>query len=218
MKIKDVEVKNFKGFSKLKISLDPNKTYICGPNGAGKTTFALEIIQAGLQGIGLKSSNGTSPLIGERFRFIGQSGSSSEIIIRLYDEKLAGVVTVETKITKTGSEIKATGPDGSKMDQAYLNEIFNLFMICPKEFIQLPGIEQARVLGIDTSKFDARLADVKLKYSAINAVITSLGSPVEPEKAEPVDFADLSRQKDELVKFNQNQDDRAGAIEAAREA
>jgi len=205
MKIKEISLNNFAEYSKVTVSLDPNINFFVGKNGSGKTTLGLTGVQAIFQGIAEKATNGTTPVIAERFRFIGPTGATSKNHLILIDEKNNNAeIKISRKITKTGSELQIEAPESyGQLNQEWLNSLFNIFLISPKKFCELTAKEQARALGIDTKKFDDEIAVLKKQYTEINAVYRSFGELAEVEKVEKVDLTELQMQKNELrVKLN----------------
>lgn len=195
MKIKDIELTNFANYDKVSVSFDPNLTYVIGRTGSGKTTLCLSGIHFMFQGIAEKATEGKTPLIGERFRFIGPNAATSKGIMTLYDEKKGIEVKVMRKLTKTGTELSFMGPEGMVLDQQWLNDLFNVFLIAPKRFCELSPKEQAKALGINTRPFDDAVTGLKSEYTQINAIYRSFGELVEPEKAEKVDVKILEERK-----------------------
>ena len=85
IKLKELNLENFGEFSQLSVSFDDNVTYLVGPNGSGKSTAGIIGLQFVMQGIAEKSSGGNIPIIGERFRFIGENGKDAKgsIVLQL---------------------------------------------------------------------------------------------------------------------------------------
>lgn len=223
MKIKEISLTNFSKYNKVTFSLDENVTYFIGSNGAGKTTAGLTGLWFVMQGIAEKATDGKTPLLGERFRFIGPHGPTAKGEVVFYDEKTMAEIKVTRKLTKSGTEVFFEGPEGLQLDQAWLTNLFNVFLIAPKMFCDLSPKDQAKALGIDTRKFDDDIAALKKKYTEINAVYNSYGELTEPEKAEKVDVAKLQARKEEIRKamaiiYRQNQDTNKGAREAWQRA
>lgn len=200
MKIKSASAVNFAGYEKVTVSFDENVTYLIGKNGAGKSTLGLSLIWFVLQGIAEKAQKGTTPIIGERFRFIGHNGATAKGILVLYDDKKDIEVTVTRKLTQTGTQLSFEGPEGMTLDQAWLNDLFNLFLIAPRYFQSLSGIEQAKVLGIDVSRFDKELASLKLEYTSINRELTFIG---EVQTVDPVEPADVEKIKTNIKQIRE---------------
>jgi hypothetical protein len=200
MIIKEISLNNFADYDKVTVSLDPNINYYVGNNGSGKTTLGLTGVQAIFQGIAEKASGGNVPVVGERFRFIGPAGATSKNYIILVDEQNGNAeIKISRKITKSGSELEIEAPESyGALDQAWLNSLFNIFLISPKRFIELNGKEQAKALGIDTKKFDEKITAYKKDYTETNAVYRSFGDIVEVDRAERVDVTELQAQKKEV--------------------
>jgi hypothetical protein len=195
MKVKEISLTNFAKYDQITVSFDENVTYLIGKNGSGKSTLGITAIWFLFQGIAEKSSGGNNPLIGERFRFIGPNGKTATGEMVLHDEKTGNDIKVIRKLTKTGSDLSFEAPDGVELDQAWLTDLFNIFLIAPKKFCELSSKDQAKALGIDTKKFDDEIADLKKKYTEINAVYRSFGEIEVVEQAEKVDVTALQAQK-----------------------
>jgi|1185.fasta_scaffold00001_3 hypothetical protein len=204
MKIKDITLNNFGKYAQVSASFDDRVTYLVGPNGAGKSTLGFTGVQFMFEGIAEKATNGKSPLIGERFRFIGPDGKSSKGEMTLYDEQTGVEVKVIRNMTKDVNTVRFEGPAGMKLDQPWLTELFNEFMIAPKKFVQLSAFDQARALGIDTTTFDSNIKALKDQYTGINREIKAMGTLVEVEFCKEVDLTDLSAQKEaERMRLNE---------------
>lgn len=212
MKVKSISLYNIAKYSTVTINLDERVNYLIGPNGAGKSTLGLTALQFVMQGIAEKSSNGTQPLIGERFRFIGPLAKTGFGDVVLFDEKKGFEVRVTRKLTKSGTELSFTGPAEMELNQEWLNDLFNAFLINPKKFLELSPKQQTQHLGLDTTKWDFQIQVYKEELADLNREIKSYGELVEPEKVDEVDFSSLSREKDELLEFNRQQDLKQEAI------
>lgn len=203
MKVKSIELNNFANYNKVSVSFDDNVTYLIGKNGSGKSTIGITAIWFMFQGIAEKSSGGNNPLIGERFRFIGPNGKTANGEMVLHDEKTGFDIKVIRKLTKSGTDLSFEAPDGVELDQQWLTDLFNIFLIAPKKFTELSSKEQAKALGIDTKTFDDEISRLKKQYTEINAVCRSYGELPEVEAVERVDVAELQKKKDEIrVKLN----------------
>jgi DNA repair ATPase RecN len=204
MKVKSIELNNFANYNKVSVSFDDNVTYLIGKNGSGKSTIGITAIWFMFCGIAEKSSGGTTPLIGERFRFIGPNGKSANGEMVLHDEKTGNDIKVIRKLTKSGTDLSFEAPEGVQLDQQWLTDLFNIFLIAPKKFCELSAKDQAKALGIETKSFDEEITRLKKQYTEINAVYRSFGELQEVEQVERVDVAELQKQKDEIrVKLNE---------------
>lgn len=196
MKIQELNLFNFGKYKNVSVSFDPNVTYLIGPNGAGKTTAGLNGMWFILQGLASKAQDGKEPLIGERFRFIGPSAKTASGELVLDDN--GAKITVTRKLNKNGTELSFDAPAGYKLSQQWLNELFNLFLIAPKKFIQLTPVEQARALGIDTREHDEKIKVLKADATEIGRDIKAYGelTPVEPADAQ--DIEGLKARRDDI--------------------
>ena len=202
--LKELSLENFAGFAKVSVSFDDNITYLMGPNGAGKTTLGVTGLAFVMAGIAQSQVN-PGTVIGERFRFINGDATSAKGSVILHDDKIGDII-VRRKITKTGMDLTFEGPTGSNLDQKWLNDVFDIFMINPKKFTQLSPKEQAIVLGIDLSAHDAKIKSLKEKYTAIGRDIKMLGPVVAVAKVDKVDVAQVLQERKEFLEFNAAQE------------
>lgn len=203
MKIKNITLSNFSKYDQVDVSFDDSVTYLVGKNGSGKSTLGITAIWFMFQGIAEKASGGNSPLIGERFRFIGPKAATAKGEMTLYDEKTMAEIRVMRKLTKTGTDLSFEGPEGLELGQKWLTDLFNVFLIAPKMFCELSPKDQAKALGIDTKSFDDTIATLKKKYTEINAVYNSYGELLEVEKVEKEDMEVLAAEKKAIaIKLN----------------
>jgi chromosome segregation ATPase len=199
MKIKEITLNNFAKYDAVTVSFYDNVTYLVGKNGAGKSTLGITAIWFMFQGIAEKASGGTNPLIGERFRFIGPKAATAKGEMILHDEKTGIDIKVMRKLTKSGSDLSFEAPEGYELGQQWLTDLFNIFLIAPKKFCELSAKDQAKALGIDTKKFDQRIAELKKDYTETNAVYRSFGEIEPVEQVEKVDVMALQMQKQEVA-------------------
>jgi len=198
MKVKELNLKNFAKYDTVNVSFDDKVTYLIGKNGSGKSTLGITGIHFMFQGIAEKNGKDTNPLIGERFRFIGPKAATAKGEMILHDEIKNIDIKVIRKLTKTGSELSFEAPEGMVLDQQWLTDLFNIFLIAPKRFTELSPKEQAKALGIDTKVYDDAIIQLKKVYTEINAVYRSFGELGTVEKVERVDVAELQKQKDAI--------------------
>lgn len=200
MKVKQISMKNFANFGEFTCNLGNGVSYICGGNGAGKSTVGIVAIWACLCGI---AERGTEVLKGKRSMWVGKYGNDAEVTIILTDPD--GIeYTVNRKISENKLEITAS--DGRKLTQEWINGFWNQMMLSPVAFSRLSPKEQAKYLGIDTSEFDQKISELKDEASYLRRDIKSFGEIEIPERFEPVDVSQLSKEKDEIIRFNQEQD------------
>lgn len=197
MKIKEIGFKNFSNYSNVVVEFDDTVTYLVGPNGAGKSGIGTTGIQYIFQGIAEKRNKASdAPVIGERFRFIGPDAKSASGYAILYDENVPGSeIKVIRKMTKDGTTLSFEAPVGMNLDQEWLTDLFNEFMIAPKKFLALSPVEQSRALGINTSEYDAKIAKLKTEFTEINRQIKAFGVIAPVEEIKPVVLDDLKTKK-----------------------
>lgn len=199
MKIQEISLTNFARYDKVQCSFDEHVTYLIGNNGAGKSTLGLNAIWFMFMGIAEKSSAQTpTPLIGERFRFIGPKAATAKGEMILKDEKTGASITVTRKLKKDGTELSFEGPAGMTLNQAWLTELFNVFLIAPKRFIELSSKDQAKAIGIDTGDYDERIKKLKSDFTLINRDLKNIWEITEPDKITRVDIEALKVKKHEI--------------------
>jgi DNA repair ATPase RecN len=195
MKLKSLTLENFAKYDKISVNFDENITYLIGPNGSGKSTLGLEGLWFVMQGIAEKAQKGNNPIIGERFRFIGEKTAFAKGEAVFFDEKTKHEITATRHMTKDAQKLTFFAPPGVNLDQQWLNDIFNIFLISPQAFIDLTSKEQAQALNIDTSTYDKKIADLKADLTILNRELKAFGSPVAPEKAERIDVMVMQSEK-----------------------
>lgn len=214
-KISKIDIHNFAGISSFTANIGEGVNFIVASNGSGKSTIGISAIWACMQGIAEKSSNGTTPLKGERRLFIGAYDDKAVISIVIKDADCE--YTVTRKISEKGNELEIVSSDGRKLDQAWLNGFFSSIMLNPMGFTRLSPKEQAITLGIDVSEYDKEIQEIKDEASFLRREVKNFGEIEVPEKVEAVDISELNREKDGLVLFNSQQEEKRRAIEQKNE-
>jgi hypothetical protein len=203
MKIKKLKLKNFAKFTDFEIEFNDNITRLVGFNGSGKTTIGLTAIWAGLKGIAEKSNDS---LIGERFRFIGPGKASSDIEIVLKDEIKNVEILVKNHITNQTNNITFKAPDGYNLSNNWLNDLLSVAFLSAKNFTMLNSKEQALLLGIDTSDIDKKIKNEKDEFTLLNRDLKNIGNIDFIEKIEKVSISELLQEKQNIERFNLDQD------------
>ena len=195
-KLKSVSAVNFAGFDTITCNFDENLTYLTGPNGASKTSAGVNLLWVTLQGYGEKAqSKDTYPIIGQRWMVIGSAGKTAKTSVVLRDVVNNYDIVVKRKISETGTELSFEAPEGITLNQAFLNSIFNLFLVSPKRFLQLTPQQQAIALGIDLTSFDKELKSLKENYTLLNRDLKGIGVLTEVPKVDAVDVSALVGEK-----------------------
>jgi len=217
MKIQKLSLKNFAKFVDFQCEFDGKITKLVGVNGSGKSTIGLTAIVACLKGIAEKSKDGQ--IIGERFRFIGQSKKSADIMLTLIDEKRGNAeIKVSNHITQQGNEIRFDAPPDYPISEQWLADLFNAAFVSAKNFTALSSKEQALLLGIDPSEYDGKIKALKDEYTFLNREYRALGDPAPVEEIQSVDIMELVKKKNEIDKFNQEQNFRRQQIEKTKDS
>lgn len=214
MKIKDLFLSNFALVSEIRVSFSDAVTYLCGKNGAGKTTVGFSAIWFILKGLAQKGEG----LISERFRFIGPHAKSANGTITIQDDKEGVTHTVIRKLLKNKTELEIKSSDGKQRGQEFLDSLFSLILINPMHFCEMSGKEQALALGIDTSEFDQKRAELEQERLLTGREVKRLkgvaDSSYGAEKVEAVSLGDLLTQQDEITDFNAMVDEQAEEYQA----
>lgn len=199
-------LKNFAKVSEISVSFDENITYLIGTNGSGKTTVGLNAIWFIFKGLAQKGDG----LIAERFRFIGPHGKSAQGTLNIYDETNGIKIKITRKLLKNKTELKIEASDGRQLDQAWLDSIFNSFLIDPMGFSRLSGKEQALAFGADTDAFDQKKKRLEIERRDIGRDVKRLQGVVdtagEPEKVEAVDVSELMAELNHRQNSNRKSD------------
>jgi recombinational DNA repair ATPase RecF len=203
MKIKKLKLENFAKFTNFEIEFDGKITNLIGINGSGKTTIGLTAIWACLKGI--SENSGKEQLIGERYRFIGDNKKTADIELTLFDEEKNVEIKIKNHISKDANKITFDAPITYEIDNTWLNNLFSVAFLSAKNFTQQSPKEQALLLGIDTSKFDVQLKNLKQDYTYINRKIRNAGEIKSIEKVEKISINELLQEKDNIDKFNKIQ-------------
>lgn len=211
MKIKSIHMKNFGNISEFTTNLGTGINYCVGSNGAGKSSVGITAIWACLKGI---AERGTDVMKGKRDMWVGRYGTDAEIEIVLTDPE--GIeYTINREISE--NRLKITSSDGRTLDQAWINSFWNGMMLSPIAFSRLPAKGQAEYLGINTEEYDTKIEELKDDAKVIRAIVKNFGEIEIPEKVEAVDIAELSGDKDAIVKYNQKQQQARRDIETAEQ-
>ena len=191
MKLKKLKLKNFAQFTDFECEFGNQITHLVGVNGSGKTMIGITAIWACMKGIAERTKDG---LVGERFRFIGSSGKSSDIQITVYDEKTKNEVVIKNHITQQGNHITCE----PVQNERWLSELLSVAFLSARNFCQVDSKEQAILLGIDTKKYDQEIKSLKEEFTLINREIKSYGNLEKVEETEAVDVSKLVLAKDIL--------------------
>jgi len=202
MKIKNLMLKNFAKVSEISVSFDENITYLIGTNGSGKTTVGLNAIWFIFKGLAQKGDG----LIAERFRFIGPGGKSAQGTLTIYDKSEDVEIKITRKLLKNKTELKIEASDGRQLDQAWLDSIFNSFLIDPMGFSNLSGKDQALAFGADTASFDSKKKALEIERRDIGRDVKRLQGVVDsagnPEGVEAVDVLALMKELEKRQGIN----------------
>lgn len=197
-KIKQITANNFGKVFALEADLAPDLNYLVGMNGAGKTTVGVNILQFVMQGVSTrKSQDAPYPLEAERFRVIGPHAASAQASITFHDTKLNCDIKVTRKVTKSAQELHFDAPEGIVLDQQWLTDLFNYYLIAPKAFAQLSSKEQALSLGIDTTEYDEKIEKAKEDLKSANTLLAEAKKKVE-EKSVSAEIAKEYTSKKEV--------------------
>lgn len=200
IKIKKLFLNNFEKFIDFSVEFGNSVTRLIGLNGAGKTTVGCTAIWAGLRGIAEKSTGGQ--LIGSRYHFIRDGKSSADIQIELQDDSTGEVIVCKNHITSDSNKITFTSSSGRQLTNKWINSLFSVVFMSAKNFCLLSGKEQALQLGIDTSRIDAQIKELKDEYTILNKEYKAFGEIKPVEFVEPIVIEDLWTKKKESQEYN----------------
>jgi recombinational DNA repair ATPase RecF len=206
LKIDSIQFKNHVHLKTIQCEFDGTITEIIGLNGSGKTTI-INALWMAVKGIALK---GNDCIIGDRFKFIQSGKKSMDVEIALIDENHNNAkILLKRHTLKSSSKLTFKAPENYPISHEWLQNLLSVSFLSAKNFTQKNKKEQALLLGIDTSKFDEELNEVKGLYTLLNRQYKAIGEPEPVEKVEQVDVQELLKRKAELQKeiderFKQN--------------
>lgn len=208
LKVKRVGLKNFKGVKEIDLIINGVTTTLIGSNSAGKST----IVQALFLALRRKTELDKKKVNKKVWRaeFIGKYGTSSDIHVTLHDYLKDVDIFIDFRFTKSEDKVAIKTSDGRILDESFLDTILSKFSHCPDDFFNMTPEAQAQELGIDASEIDSEiehferneLSPLRIRKKDLKILVDS---GAELEKIERVDFIKLSRQKDEVIRFNQEQ-------------
>lgn len=195
IKVLSAKLKNYGPISELKCNFFDGVTTFVGLNGSGKSKI-LESIVACVKGIA-KTRGG---IVGDRYRFIGSIGKSSDVEFEFIDEKSGNRFFIKNHITKASNSITIRSDDNTPIGEEWLRCFLNVSLMSATSFSLLSGKEQAELLGIDVSSFDNELKQLKTKATEINATIKAFGKIEEIEPVEKINVSLLNELEKEIEK------------------
>lgn len=193
IKVLSAKLKNYGPISELKCDFFDGVTTFVGLNGSGKSKI-LESVVACVKGIASKKGG----IVGDRYRFIGSNGKSSDVEFEFVDEKTAQTFFIKNHITKTTNQITIRSNDGGDLGEEWLRCFMNVSLMSATAFSQLSGKEQAELLGIDVSSFDNELTELKRKATDIRVEIKAMGTITEIDPVEKIDIKALQEQESKI--------------------
>jgi len=197
IRLTGTRLKNFAGFPAISVDYPEGTSYLCANNGGGKSTLTLTQIQACIKGIGEKNDGGN--LIGSRFRFIGSSSSSADVINIFHDSREDRTFEIKNHITEGSNKITVKAGDDKPIRPEWLSDFLSISLMSEKHFCGLSSKDQAVALGIDTKPFDDRIKELKTEYTIINRAITAFGEIAVVEECLPVNIATLKESRKKIA-------------------
>jgi hypothetical protein len=186
IKVLSAKLRNYGPIAKLECNFFDGVTTFVGLNGSGKSKI-LESVISCVKGIAKKNGG----IVGDRYRFIGANGASSDIEYEFIDESTGSSFVIKNHITKNTNNITIKS-DGDTIGEEWLRSFMNISLMSATSFSQLSGKEQAELLGIDVSSFDNELNRLKSQATELRAEIKSYGNIEVVEKIEKVDIDALN--------------------------
>lgn len=208
-KVQSVAVENFKGLTKLEVTLNGGHRTFIGMNGAGKTSL-LQAMIMGLTGEQTKS-NGKKLLQKEKYKLVANGAKSANIDTKLIEVETDKIVVISRKVSKSGSELtKIEYEDGTPIDPAFMDNLVSQCSVDVDKFFSLTPKQQTEYFGVDTSKHDAEIKEAKATLSdankaklAISAELKILG---EVEEVEELESGSIQQELEDIVKHNKQVD------------
>jgi hypothetical protein len=193
IKMLSAKLKNYGPISELECKFFDGVTTFVGLNGSGKSKI-LESIVTCVKGVAKKNGG----IVGDRYRFIGSLGKSSDVEYEFIDEKSGSRFFIKNHITASSNSISIKSDDGEPIGEEWLRCFMNVSLLSATAFSQLSGKEQAEMLGIDVSSFDNELDKLKREATELRAQIKSFGDIEVVEPAEKIDVSELNKREKEI--------------------
>ena len=199
MKLKALRLRNFGSFKEFEIIFNKTVTRLVGINGSGKTTVGLTGILAALFGIAENTKPGQ--IQGQRFRFIGKNSKTSNAEVIIYDDENDNEEINVSNTISAGTNAIQFVPENPDyhFDKDWLNNVFGVAFLSTTHFCSLSPMDQSKLLGIDVSKYDNELADLKEEARSIRASLKVYDGIEEMEEVKRVDIDKLKQDKVDLI-------------------
>jgi hypothetical protein len=205
-KIEAIGAKNFKKFSNIEVVFNGNVTRFVASNGEGKTTLGSQVLLAALKGV---AKTGDA-LIGDRWQFIGDNGKSADAWVKIRDTKANALVKFSNHITAGKNDYAfelLEGPEGYIVDEKWFRALLNASLLSADTFCSLTPKQQAIELGIDVSKHDEAIKQIKSEYTLKNRELKAFGTLNPVNKVDPVSITKLIKEKESIEVFNKTQEE-----------
>jgi hypothetical protein len=121
-------------------------------------------------------------------RAAGDKARSADIAYRFHDRRDGRFFTISNHITSDKNDIRVKADDGGEISPDWLTDFFSISLMSEAHFCSLDAKDQALTLGVDTSAFDARLAELKEAASDINRDLKRIGALREMEPCGEIDI------------------------------
>lgn len=209
-KLNKAKFRNFCKFEDFECHFHDEVTRLVGLNGSGKSTIGLRGIIACIHGIAEKGVG----LIGKRYLFIGKSSRSADIEYEFLDKDTNDKFVVRNHLTDASNKIELESEGKAPLSIDWLKRFLGSALMSAKAFSALSGIEQARLVGVDTSEFDTQIEKLKKEASDIRSKIDFMGNLKPVEEVKPVDVDEIEVRRGYAMKayndgYKANRDENA---------
>jgi len=203
-KVAKLKLKNFKGSTELEVRFNDKVNYLIGINGSGKTMLG-NAIQYLFEGKTFFNNK-------YRRRIITEGQSKMKVVGEFVHTETGKTLVISHSLTSKGStNLKIEGgTENGDLGIDNVMEMINMLYLRPFEIINKTPQEQAKYLGVDTTKYDDIIKAKKANLVSPRAEITIIkaklkGYQFEPEKVDSVSLKDLYEERENIKLFNEEQ-------------
>ena len=128
-------------------------------------------------------------------------------------------ITSEDGTVKAGGSLRVNDTEGKTLKQEHLDSLINEFTVDPVSFSREPAKKQIEIVkrlgGIDTTKIEEEKDQAFSDRTIVNRDLKALKTKVAqvPEKVEPVDVSELTKELTDIENHNEEQRELSVAYE-----
>lgn len=203
-KLAKLTLKNFKGSTNLEVRFDGKVNFLIGINGSGKTMIgnAIQYLFEGKTFFNKKY----------RRKIITDGEDKMKVVGEFFNSESGKTLVITQSLTaKDNPNLKIESGNEKTLGMNDVMDMINMLYLRPFDIINKTPQEQAKLLGVDTSKYDKNIEDKKEKLKLPRAELKKdkdkfkeyLTKPEKIDKPKPI--SELYTERDNINTFNNNQ-------------